>query len=86
MKYKKIIAVILSGVLLAVSAYGIGALIDRQRVRIFGTDHYISLGLTSNVFAVAATRYGWINGVPVRTENTNFPWVNGVPYIIYEYE
>lgn len=28
----------------------------------------------------AATTYGWINGIPVISEELNFAWVNGKPY------
>jgi len=31
------------------------------------------------------TKYGWIGGAPVVSDETNFEWVAGAPRIVYEH-
>jgi hypothetical protein len=77
---KKLIAIFLAFVLLV--TFGV---VWYNRVEVTASNTIISIktGLNTLYDIPAATTYGWINGVPVVSEELNFAWVNGKPYGIF---
>jgi hypothetical protein len=52
-----------------------------NRVDVNASNTVISVTVNRNPQDIpVATTYGWINGVPVVSEELNYAWVNGKPY------
>lgn len=72
-------------ILLAIIIATIGiAYYNRVEVSASLTIVGLKVGLNDRHYDIpTATTYGWINGIPVVSEELNFAWVNGKPYGIF---